>query len=347
LWADQKNVIPTSAILDDDNSSITSTSCDDSTSSSNSAISITENYTKSLLKTRYQFDSTMYDCLGCIITIKVFSHQLNEDFTTKVIGKKPCPNLFVISANQLADNAATQAQKLYETIDTDDLTCNFYPPFSPRWSFSFEGRLTNKGATKILYEKMDDELILRQQHCAKQGLLFRMAPFNSLSAAQIGEESLLRNLMKMTAPCWTRSIYRYPPLATQIWHYWQTFEQNESTTESSPSTLPKSWKNKPVINDIIKACPFCSHTFGTDNKKGTLGHLHLYCPSMFLQRVHAHCNQKLEEAIYQLYNFASLNECSLPLHEITCATTLQENMIATAKESELQVRPIVRSAHGP
>ncbi len=66
---------------------------------------------------------------------------------------------------------------------------------------------------------------------------------------------------------------------------------------------------------------------------------------MFLQRVRAHCNQKLEEAIYQLYNFASLNECSLPLHEITYATTLQENMIAVAKESELQVRPIVRSAH--
>jgi len=48
---------------------------------------------------------------------------------------------------------------------------------------------------------------MRQQHKPKQGLFLRMLPFNSISADQIGEESILRNSMKMTATCWTRCIY--------------------------------------------------------------------------------------------------------------------------------------------
>mmetsp|Transcript_28434 Transcript_28434/g.40758 ORF Transcript_28434/g.40758 Transcript_28434/m.40758 type:complete len:126 (+) Transcript_28434:2159-2536(+) len=47
-----------------------------------------------------------------------------------------------------------------------------------------------------------------------------MLPFIGLSAQQIGDESLLRNIDKMTAPAWTRSLYRYPPLAAQAWDSW-------------------------------------------------------------------------------------------------------------------------------
>jgi hypothetical protein len=35
----------------------------------------------------------------------------------------------------------------------------FYSPFSPRWIFTFNGH-TNKGATKVFPEKMDEELDL-------------------------------------------------------------------------------------------------------------------------------------------------------------------------------------------
>jgi hypothetical protein len=90
----------------------------------------------------------------------------------------------VLPANQFADNAATQAQNIYENIDTNDLNCSFYSPFSPRWRFSFEGHLTKKGAMKVLYEKLDEEVILRQQHHAKQDLFLQMEHFNSLSMWQ-------------------------------------------------------------------------------------------------------------------------------------------------------------------
>ncbi len=83
----------------------------------------------------------------------------------------------------------------------------FYPVFSPRWCFTFNGRITNKGATRVLHEKLDDELLFRVQHREKQGLFYRLLTYIGLKAEQIGNESLLRNIIKLVAPCWTRCIY--------------------------------------------------------------------------------------------------------------------------------------------
>ncbi len=106
----------------------------------------------------------MYDCLGKIIIVKVFSHQMYSDFEVKNVEKGLSPKTFVVSANQIADNAASMAQQLYKQSVMREYDLCYYPPFPPRWSFFFEGCLTNKGAAKVLYEKIDDELILRQQH---------------------------------------------------------------------------------------------------------------------------------------------------------------------------------------
>jgi endonuclease YncB( thermonuclease family) len=103
----------------------------------------------------------MYDCLGRIIIIKLASHQLHPDFTINKAKKGPVLNLFITSANQLAANAATQVHMIYERqFGRISATC-FYPPFSPRWNFSFKGCLINKGATKVFYDKLDEELGLR------------------------------------------------------------------------------------------------------------------------------------------------------------------------------------------
>jgi len=84
-----------------------------------------------------QFDSTKYVCLGRIIIIKVYSHQLHADLMVKNVGGNPYPNSFVVSANQIADNAAVQAhllgQRHYTNVNEYKIcTCS---PFSPRWSF--------------------------------------------------------------------------------------------------------------------------------------------------------------------------------------------------------------------
>jgi hypothetical protein len=54
----------------------------------------------------------MVDLLGRFIILKVFSHQLNEDFSIKITGKQPNPNLSVILANQIVDNATKQAAQI-------------------------------------------------------------------------------------------------------------------------------------------------------------------------------------------------------------------------------------------
>jgi hypothetical protein len=66
-----------------------------------------------------------------------------------------------------------------------------------------------------------------------------------------------------------------------------------------------------------------------------LEHLHLYCQSTYLRRVQDHYHQEIEDAIYNIYNFAARKECNCSFDNLTRNTTLQENMINAAKEAEL------------
>jgi hypothetical protein len=108
----------------------------------------------------------MFDTLEKIIIVKVFSHQLNADFSIKHPGQPPSPNLFITSANQFADNAVQQARELITNIPAN-FDQVFYPEFSPRWCFTVNGQVTNQGATKILQQKVDDKIFLRLQHREK------------------------------------------------------------------------------------------------------------------------------------------------------------------------------------
>ena len=71
----------------------------------------------------------MYNCLGRVIIIKVFSDQMNADFTVKMLGKKSSPNIFAVSANQIADNAAMQAQNPFQARTIPESDKCFYPLF--------------------------------------------------------------------------------------------------------------------------------------------------------------------------------------------------------------------------
>jgi hypothetical protein len=94
--------------------------------------------------------------------------------------------------------------------------------------------------------------------------------------------------------------------------------------------------------DIIKACPFCKQRTINSIKIGNLEHLHIYCDS---KHVRAHCNQKIEETLHNLYNFATKREFNCSMDEARCNTTLQENLIIAARKSELQERPILKADH--
>ena len=296
---------------------------------------------------RYRFDHSMYDLLDPKVVIKVFSHQLNEDFTVKNVGNMPKPNLFVVSANQIADNAATQAHRL-NTTSAPSTTKVYYPAFSPRWSFTFDGCITNKGATKVLHKKVDEELCLRKQHREKQGLFHRLFAFNGLKADHIGDETLLRNIMKQTAACWTRSLYRHPPLVKQVYDQWW-FDQSEDFKLNNPEMENldlKHWKKTTYVRElIIKRCPFCPPFKNMDEiRSGNLEHLHLYCRNAHLVKTRSYCHEKIEDAIHALYNFASLHERNLTFKENICTSTLQEKLETTALDVEKQERPILQEA---
>jgi hypothetical protein len=114
--------------------------------------------------------------------------------------------------------------------------------------------------------------------------------------------------------------------------------------ENIPTTLPKDWRKLPNINNnIIKAGPFCQQ-MPRRNPIGNLEHLHQYCSSNVLQRARIHCNQRIEHALHNIYNCASINEYGRELHEEIRYTRLQEHLISAAIEAELQMRPIVRDS---
>jgi hypothetical protein len=154
----------------------------------------------------------MYDCLGRVIIIKVNSHQLILGFRITIPGNKPSSNLFSVSTNQIAYNAANYAYHFYETRNM----CN-----------------------------------------------------EPDGTSHIGDDTLIQSLVKMTATCWTRCIYRYPPLANQIWQTWRTLGQNEANISNIPINIPKDWKNIPMIcNNVVRACPFCKQHFLIQQKIG-------------------------------------------------------------------------------
>jgi hypothetical protein len=283
----------------------------------------------------------MIDILGGVIIVKVYSHQLDKDFAIKSPDMQPKPNLFLSSGNQIVDNAATQAKEI-ANHQLENLNQIFYPLFSPRWCFTYEGCITNKGAAKVWHEKVDEELSLRIQHQNKQGAFYRQMPFNGLKAEQIGNESLLWNIIKGTAPCWKWAIYRYPPLVDQIWNRWRS-KLCETERGDTPIKIPKNWRNMPQIaDDIIKRCPFCNDESNTTNGSiGNLEHLHLYCTLPTLKEARAHCNQKIEDALFDIYNYTSKLEYNWPFQEWIRLTTLQEELEKNAVTLEKAERTTV------
>ncbi len=224
IWTNQYNDLTSSEHEHDTYNSDSLASWTEDSGSYFSYGSSYESFRNNDTNRKYSFYESTYDLLGRVIIIKVYSHQTKTDFTKNNHTSKLCPNRFAVTTNQIADNAATQAHKLFERCNWMELNHCVNPPFSSRWNFTFEGQLINKGATNLFYETLDEELLSRQQHRPKQGALLPMLPFNSLNTDQIGDETLLRNILKLTAPCWTRCVYRFPPLANQIWTCWRYAE---------------------------------------------------------------------------------------------------------------------------
>jgi len=107
--------------------------------------------------------------------------------------------------------------------------------------------------------------------------------------------------------------------------------------------IPPRWqKNSIIATNIIKACPFCESLDNNGNRRsGNIEHLHLYCPSPILKNTRTHCYQKLEEALYNLYNYASIREYNISVKHAPRKSTLQERMEQAAVSAEFSPRTIV------
>jgi len=104
----------------------------------------------------------------------------------------------------------------------------------------------------------------------------------------------------------------------------------------TPITIPKKWqKTHQIANEIIKKCPFCN---GNDNNAnaciGTREHLHLYCNMKTLIKTREHCNQKIELALFDIYDYASKLEYNQLLQRCNCLSKLQEDLERVASNLE-------------
>ncbi len=155
----------------------------------------------------------------------------------------------------------------------------------------------------------------------------------------------MHSIVKLTAPCWTRSINHYPPLANQICKQWKTTLSDEDKM-NTPCNIPKAWQKTPrVAQKIMKVCPFCnSDTRETNGSIGNLEHLHQYCTGPILVDVRNHCNQKIEDALFDIYDYASIHGYNLPFNECNRISTLQENLENCAVELKKTERLTVQKS---
>jgi hypothetical protein len=65
-----------------------------------------------------------------------------------------------------------------------------------------------------------------------------------------------------------------------------------------------------------------------------LEHLHVLFVTSTLEKARKHCQDKLETAIYELYDFAAIQEYNVPFSETTRKTMLQEKLELAAVETE-------------
>jgi hypothetical protein len=71
----------------------------------------------------------------------------------------------------------------------------------------------------------------------------------------------------------------------------------------------------------------------------------MYCTSPILIKAREYCHGKIEGALYDLYNYASIHEYELTLGAAPCKTTLQEKLENAATSVEKQERMVVRNSH--
>lgn len=246
-----------------------------------------------------KFDKDTCIWVGRFCIVHVYAHQ------TKDIRK--IPNLFCSSANDIADVATHIARKINTNedeaiLDEDDRI--YIPAFSNRFIYTLDGRYTDKGAVEHFKIRMDEEILKRAQHRIKQGLIYRILPQCGLTMEQLSEKSTYRDVMKGTATCWTRSIYKDKELKNQI-----------IQMAISPSQI----NDKDVLEAILQ-CPFCNKWID-----GDLEHIHMYCENEILTEMRNWANLQIEKT----------------LEEICQKEDLHNRLNQAARESELQERPIV------
>ena len=296
-------------------------------------------------KTRYKFTKDMLDLIGIHIILKVFSHQLTQNFMVNSHGKHPAPNPFITSGNQYADNAAEQCHKLKPTLPTEAQNqpklaheiC--MAPFSPRCVFTHEGYTASKSASAILKEKANRELILRLQHRRSHGLLQHLLPFIGLEFNELGEETMGRDIIRNTAPCHTRKIYTNSDLASNIYRRYY-LHLSEEEKENNLTHLDSQWQSNQATVAVIKKCPFCDKAC-----PGNLTHLHLYCRNDLLINARHFCYDQIENAMEKIYKLAATeeqrtNKGNCQINSPYYRTNLQEAIETTARTTECHVRPI-------
>jgi hypothetical protein len=137
-------------------------------------------------------------------------------------------------------------------------------------------------------------------------------------------------------------MYRQPSLIRQIWANWKA-NLPEHKQQNTPNTIPHGWqKNLDIAKIIIKACPFCDSIDSNGCRRcGNLEHMHLFCPSPILVNTRAHCVQKIETALFNIHNYASIWEYDVSVQNAPNRSSLQDDMEKASLDTELRERPIV------
>ena len=230
-------------------------------------------------------DDTFRACM------KVDSHQLKSDFSKGNRYKLIAPCEMMVTANQLADNAASIGigklesdvyQQMAARQPNDLLVGN-----GLRFYITHARRRLDKDTSKEIMEIAANEMFRRMCTVQSQGLMCRILPYAGVSCNLVGTRGPTRMMLSHRSTSHTRNMYM-----NRVYREYSAAEVGEFLQTQNKSA-PKLINDKDKIDEQYLKCPFCIEITG-DNEKaghGNTHHLHRCC-----------CEPRIKSAREQLLN---------------------------------------------
>ena len=271
--------------------------------------------------------------------VKIDSHQINPDGTSRNRYPAITPCLWLVTANQLADDAASFGVRTLPCPASLAPTVPAPVKFMAglRFCIVWQGRRLDRDTSADIRTLASREMHRRTCNCPSQGLICRAQPYCRKSCAVVALRGLLRRLVRHWAHAHTRSMYQ-----NSDYRAWNTTDIEATVTarDVAPYEAPVVPTQK--IPSRYLQCPLCLHAQPalTQAPHGNITHHHRFCRDPVITTARCRLTDQLEAACRDFCRTITthLAPYRLQHHFTLLRTQLQQTELNTALTMRAQCR---------